>query len=175
MVAIVLGAGGSWRADLRNARHFAPKAEIIAVNIALTVCPEPVAAFCTLHPEKAAAWLSNAPHQSPETYSPKAWAGFSPDYRVPEAWAATSGLYAAQVALRERGARCVILAGVPLEPSAGSIYGPGEWSPDHVAMYRTGAISARREEGARIRSVSGWTRNVFGGPCFAWLSGLDAL
>lgn len=167
--AIVLGAGGRAVREFHEARALAPDALLIAVNVAVTRCRRPPDAFVTLHPEKGAGWKANAPHFPEETYSSDVNPYWRPKHIVREKWGGTSGLYAAQIALEELEVERVILAGVPILPEARSLYGPGPWSEEHVDQYRAGWLKAFPRIVGRVRSVSGWTRDLLGYPSTDWL------
>lgn len=167
-VAIVLGAGGRALGELAEAHALAPGAPVVAVNFAVTRYRTP-AAFVTLHPEKAADWAANAPAFPTETFSSDMNPMWSPKHLVREKWGGTSGLYAAQIALEEMGAERVILAGVPMQADAQALYAKGPWGQDHVKTYRDGWLRAFPKIVGRVRSVSGWTRDLLGYPSTEWL------
>lgn len=166
--AIVLGAGGKALGELAEARALAPGAILVAVNVAITKC-RGADAFCTLHPEKAHTWEPQAYPMPGETYSSDTSKDWRPKHLVPERWGGTSGLYAVQMALERMDCDRVILAGVPMNADAQSLYGPGAWGQGHVKTYRDGWLRAFPRIVDRVRSVSGWTRELLGYPSSEWL------
>jgi hypothetical protein len=67
------------------------------------------------------------------------------------------------------GAAGVVLAGVPLDPAAGHVSGQPS---ARLASYRKAwsdwaTLSVARD---RVRSCSGWTKNLFGAPSAEWVA-----
>lgn len=171
-VAIVIGgAQGVWE-ELESALGLVKGRDfiVIATNHAGRLYAGHIDAWVTLHPECLREWRSDRKD-----------AGFNDDYEafvhenrrglidvqvVPHGWYASSGIYAAQVATQALDCAGVILCGVPLEEERGHIAFPGPWI--EWAMYRAGAEAAKAD-GTPIRSMSGWTADLFGQPTKAWL------
>lgn len=173
MIALVLGGAPSvWRElaeaqALLNRRHL-----VVAANHAGMLHRGRLDAWATLHPEKIADWRSGrkgppaARHFVPAGLSGLPWAE-----QMPDRWNGSSGLYAAQAALLEVGATAVILCGVPMDSEAGHIVQAGAWAG--TADYRLGFEAALRECGGRIRSMGGWTADLFGAPSAAWVASVE--
>jgi len=152
------------RALIGDARHI-----MVACNYAGIQYDGHLDAWVSLHPERMRPWMAE-----------RAARGGNSDYRVfgqsrrcnspgeviSQIWNGSSGLYAAQIALRVLGCGAAVLCGVPMESAAQHIHWPGDWTdPD---KYRAGFEQARAE-GANIRSMSGWTRTLFGAPSRRWI------
>jgi hypothetical protein len=147
--------------------------EVIATNHAGRLFGGDIDAWVTLHPELFEPWREerararlNTDYRALVYAGRKAVSGTEP-YR--QRWNGSSGLFAAQLALEVLGCAGVILCGVPLEREAGHFQTPGAWKmADH---YREAALKAKAE-GAPIRSISGWTADLFGRPDEEWLASL---
>jgi hypothetical protein len=174
MIGLVLGGARCVWSDLAAAReiiggtpHF-----IIAANHVGIIYTGSLDAWATLHHELIDGWREE-----------RAAAGLNTDFRtfiharkrgvdaeiVPQGWYGSSGLYAAQVALEIMGAAGVMLCGVPMDADAGHINGAETWP--YVDRYRAG-FEAAKADGANIRSMSGWSAELFGRPDGEWLADL---
>lgn len=87
---------------------------------------------------------------------------------VRERWSGSSGLFAAQVALSEMGARGVVLCGVPLDSDRAHFFNRDPWTDAEV--FRRGFEAARPVIRETVRSMSGWTRDLLGAPDAQWLN-----
>ena len=177
-LALVLGTSAAALEEFQRARAFARtnalELRVIAVNDAIKDCPVKPHAFCTVISGQVAAGrfldgvnadgvLMFARRPSPEL----------PAACVKPKWQGTSGLYAVQIALEELGAEGVILAGVPIDAGHGarsphSLMG----EPARVERYRAEWIKALPAIKHRVRSMSGWTRDLLGAPSPDWLTQL---
>lgn len=172
-VAICLGGALSVWDDLKKAMELVKDRPhlIVAANHAGLLFPGDIDAWVTLHPELLPEWMADRKE-----------AGFNDDYQafvhsnrrklfdveeVPQRWSASSGIFAAQVALDALDCAGAILCGVPIAPEGGHIVDPGEWPLSE--RYRPGVLQAR-DQGAPIRSMSGWTAKVLGKPSKSWLT-----
>jgi hypothetical protein len=86
----------------------------------------------------------------------------------------SSGFFATKVALDD-GATHVVLAGIPIEASAGHIFRPGPWDagqPTNPAdSYQlTWQLLAEQGHLRRVRSLSGFTATLLGKPTKEWLA-----
>lgn len=126
-------------------------------------------AWVTLHPEKFARWRRGRCGNSDYLAATRLSAQATPDAEVvPERWPATSGIYAAQVAIERMAADGVILCGVPMDAAEEHYHQPGSW--DDAPRYWRSVLRAHAEVGDRIRSMSGKTRELFGIPNGEWLA-----
>ena len=164
MIALILGGAPSWEreaaeaADLLNRRHL-----VVAANLAGIHHKGRLDGWATLHPDCLDAWAA-------ERAGEPASRLFTPDL-TPERWPGSSGLYALQCALLELGATGAILCGVPMETSAGHFLNPGAWAG--TADYRRAFEAALPEIGGRVRSMGGWTAELFGKPTPQWVGAVD--
>jgi hypothetical protein len=165
LIALALGGARCVWADLAAAQALLGTAEyrVVVANMAGITHTGRMDAWATVHPEAFDGWRAQ-----------RAAAGLSTDYvaftppNPPEAWAATSGLYAAQVAVTRLGCTGVVLCGMPMTDEGGSIYQPGPWNAHD--RYRSGARKAHHAAAPIIRSMSGWTCDLFGTPSGEWIA-----
>ena len=143
----------------------------MACNFAGRDYPGRLDAWVTLHPELVGKWERERERAGRNTdyrlFAYTAKHGCSPEI-VRERWRGSSGLYTAQIALEVLGCTGAILCGTPMERDAGHFVRPGPWCD--VERYRSGFRAAAAECGNQIRSVSGWTAELFGRPDEAWLT-----
>lgn len=79
---------------------------------------------------------------------------------------ASSGGYAAKIAL-EDGFDRVVLAGVPMDADAGHFTRKRKW--EQRDSFTRGFMDSVPHFAGRVRSMSGWTAELFGTPDAAWL------
>jgi hypothetical protein len=173
VIALVLGGAACVWDDLQATKAFLATRPhiIVACNYAGRDCPEDIAALCTEHADLLTGW--RAKRQGNADYrafvAGPHWT--CPDAEVvPERWPGSSGLYAVQIALTEMQCAAAILCGMPLDHEAGHFDRPGPWSD--TAHFRQGFGQALPTIGGRVRSIGGWTAELFGSPTAAWLSAI---
>lgn len=173
MIALILGGAPSWgpeaaeAAALLNRRHL-----VVAANMAGIHWAGRLDGWASLHPEALPTWRAERAGPAAARHFVPAGVHANPGAeQVPDRWNGSSGLYAAQVALFELGATAVILCGVPMDSEAGHFVNPGAWAG--TADYRLGFEGALRECGGRIRSMGGWTADLFGPPTAAWAASVE--
>lgn len=162
---------------------------VIVVNDVGVHYPDRVDAWATLHPEKLAEADPDHPggwsweRQRREFGHPGGYTTYArrrPDlvHEIVENWGGGSvALYAAGPIAFRLGADRVVLCGCPLDTSgafAGST--TSHTVSEHLETYRQGwvrRIERGREPGRylteNVRSLSGWTKELLGGPDPAWL------
>lgn len=75
----------------------------------------------------------------------------------------SSGMFALKYALVDLGADRAIMCGIPMTQTP-HFFDPKNWTPGAVRGFRRVFKSIPEQYLPRIRSVSGWTREQFGGP-----------
>lgn len=176
MIALVLGGAATLAADLQAARRLVCPTEcvIVACNDAGFEWPGRLDHWATLHPEELAHRIRvRAERGYPdgfETWTRPYPAGMKERERLVDHTLdgyddGSSGLLALGVALH---VGChAILCGVPMDPVE-HFNRDGEWSV--AEKYRVGWEPLASDRRARIvRSMSGWTREVFGAPTHEWV------
>jgi hypothetical protein len=177
-LCIVLGSSAAALDEFAAARSFLEEQgldlHVVCVNDAIKVCPVKPIAFCTIH--SSASFRFFTPEldlDGVKMYTRRKAHGFAADI-VKAKWLGTSGLYAVQIALEELGFDGVILAGVPIDAAAGTMF------PEHSLMTEQDRVGRYRPEWLlalpmikdRVRSMSGWTQGLLGAPDISWLESL---
>jgi len=182
-VALIIGgaegAFGEFYAASILCGEVAPLAsDVFAVNDMIAAFPHIIDHAVTLHPGKLIAWLRER-HKAWEERGQGACANFTPPLRSwchregvrhftdwsPD-WGGSSGLFAVKVA-RELGYRRVILCGVPMTVEGGHFRRRQRWAACHG--FRPAWERHAGELRPYLRSMSGWTRELFGAPGPGWL------
>lgn len=169
LAAVLGGARGVW-AELNELETMIGRRPdlIVATNDAGVVYPGRLDGWATLHHEQFSEWRRR--RTGNQDYRAFIHAPFSSVTAevVPERWSGSSGLYAAQVAWREMGARRVVLCGVPLSPESAHFFNSAPWTDADV--FRRGFEAALPVIRDTVRSMSGWTRDLLGFPDPQWLN-----
>lgn len=171
MIAFVLGSAACVAADLEAAIALVRPDTLVAVNGAAPLWRGPLPHFATMHPEKASLWLTERAGRGlppPEAIwcPPGIGRLHGLPWRFARAWGGSSGLFGVSVALGELGAHRVILCGVPLDAQPHV----GERAPWTDALrYRYAWRARKRELVGKVKSMSGWTRELLGAPTPEWL------
>jgi hypothetical protein len=87
--------------------------------------------------------------------------------RVSYTGGGSSGMVAVLVALDHLGCSHTILAGVPMDVDAGHYNQQGPWK--EALRHRSSWDQQKHKFGDRVRSMSGYTRQILGAPDKAWL------
>lgn len=150
-----------------------PDADIGACNDAGADFRGHLNLWATLHPERFWCWQRKRSlkglNEDYVAVAHKDHANTRIDRIQNEFWSGTSGLYLCQVALLLMGYDKVIACGMPL--SDGPHYFDNKpW--EAAQPYRRGWKEAfgQREVRGRIKSMSGWTRELCGEPTREWLA-----
>lgn len=166
--AIVCGSAETLFSDLDEAVELRPSHTIIAVNAAAEV----VAAdhLFTLHPEKMEVWRERqfqlTGRWAPTHSAPRPRPNVDIDFWWESAGGkGTSGWGAAKMA-QAMGYDEIILCGVPMDAMPYQHRGPAKafMAPAVLDIYRR-AIASETAWHAKVRSMSGWTRQLLGAPC----------
>ena len=169
MIALVLGCATSVWEDAEKALTLCKPSCVIVINDMIARWPTPAQHAVTFHPEKMDAWCSArtvAGYPQIETYwSYKPAKGVDRVVRKPGY--GSSGLFAARIATEQL--KCaVVLAGVPISREAAHIGNPGKpWTQDKSFQ---GAWRRQVELRSKVRSMSGWTRELLGEPTPEWIA-----
>jgi predicted SAM-dependent methyltransferase len=168
-IALVVGGSERVKEELAEAEALCVGCEVtrFVINDMIPQAAGPCIAV-SLHPTKLADWLKRREangHPAPS----QVWAhrsGPNVTHHV-EDWAGSSGLFSVKIA-RKLGFERIILCGVPMEPSAKHVVRAQPW-PAGVT-FRRGWEKYKGEIAPFVRSMSGWTAEMFGRPAAAELA-----
>lgn len=174
-VCLVLGGAACLHDDI--AAYDGPVDSVVACNDAGAEWPGELAAWVSLHPEyldikgwrqkraergypPAKRYIGHLEWQRRGRKNPD-WLEFS-DYRFPgQERSGSSGLFAAKVALIDLGFDRAVFCGVPLTHSP-HFFDSKVWPFAH--SYQEIIETLDPQYRARLRSMSGWTRDFLGSP-----------
>ena len=182
---LILGSAAClWRDLDRAAALGLAGTTVMAVNRAGEAYRERIDHWVSLHPEMMHRFMARrAGNRDCTSWSylrPPHW---SETKVVPERWRGGSGLYAVQIGLEELGFDRILLAGMPIDRQP-YCYGDGSaeglvrrrWTGERgLARYRAAWKAASFFFGGRVRSFSGWSRDLLGPPDHTWLAADRAL
>jgi hypothetical protein len=162
--ALVIGGSGSALEEADAAlKLFEPDA-VLVVNDLIARWPGKIDYACTLHSEKLAGWIrERRGNQRFQVWCHRPFRGV---HRTTKDWAGSSGLFAVKIAIEE-GFEKVVVAGVPMLGSAKHIARNREWGS--ARTYQRGWTTHVAEIKDKVRSMSGWTKDLVGFPTPEWL------
>lgn len=173
MIALVLGGAPSVWKDLERAKRICgAQAIVVAANLAGIHFEGRLDAWCSLHSDRLGPWAR-------QRKGNKDFEAFTPTFHpatplaevVEEQWPGSSGLYALQIALTQMNAAGAILCGIPMRQADGHFVNPGAWAA--TGDYRSAFGRALPALGGRVRSMGGWTAELFGTPTEAWVETIN--
>ena len=172
VVALVLGGAQCVYNDIAAAQAMFKPDIIVAVKDIGITWPH-VDYWATLHPERLPKELKqrrDAGLPDPKaiySYRMRVPSGLGIEIRVLDTPGGSSGMLGTQAALLV--ADKAVLVGIPLDPKQVHYCRPkkGGWPPAN--MYRKVWTEAHPKLKDRVRSVSGWTRDLLGAPTKEWL------
>jgi hypothetical protein len=174
-IAIIVGGAECWQSDFDNARRMLDKRDVryFYVNDHIKTFDHRGVAI-TLHPDKLKGhfdWLGKrrkAGLPDPdEIWAHRRHANISHD-TASQDWRGSSGLFAVQVA-RRKGHHKIIACGVPMTVDGNHFERRVKWQS--AIGFRAGWLQHKAEIAPYFRSMSGWTREIFGAPDDKWLGG----
>lgn len=178
-VALILGGAATLQDDLRQVKENKVEYDgVVACNQAGVEWPHALDAWVTVHPlfflkGQSRSWATNRIRNG---YTPPRrgyWTHSNRDKPLPEGTHITtwkmpnlqnfgsSGLFAVKVALIDLNYDSVVLCGIPMTPTP-HFDRPDDWR--HAVNFRKQWMNISPEIRARIRSMSGWTREQYGAP-----------
>lgn len=168
--ALIIGSADSVAADREAALELFTPDLVIGCNHAARDYPGRLDHWATMHPDLYKLWV---PQRARQGFAPagQLWharhrvpaAGF--DSRPIESWGGSSGLLCVAVAF-ELGVERIVLAGVPMLKTAGHYDDSKQWQEARCywpAWERRAALMRDR-----VKSMSGWTRDLLGEPTRGW-------
>ena len=176
--AVVLGAADCMLHDVQRIAQwgYTMRPTIIAVNDAGWVWPDALDHWVSLHGEHFPGWqrkrLDSGASMSYDTWTRPKDDGVKTTHRLGHWGVGSSGLYAITVAFH-LGIDRVVLCGVPMEArphiANHEKYGADDWPQSEVDIHRPGWEHHIDKLEGRVKSVSGWTRDLLGYPEMDWL------
>lgn len=167
--ALVLGGANTLEADRREALELFTPDLVIACNHAARDEPGRVDHWVTMHPDLLPLW-SRARTAAGLPPAGRYWHArhrLCPIEATPiESWGGSSGLLCVAVAF-ELGCSHIVLAGVPMVKTFRHFDDKRPWAEaaQYWPAWERKAVAMRH----RVRSMSGWTRNLLGPPTEEWL------
>ncbi|NBB81648.1 MAG: hypothetical protein GVY36_19770 [Verrucomicrobia bacterium] len=164
---IALGGAQSVWSDYEAAKELCPDHDVGACNDAGKDFPGQLSIWATLHPELFRKWQRHRKGNQDYVSITRRW---HPETRIDHVFdgslGGSSGLYLVKCALR-LGYERIICCGIPLNDDP-HYFDNEAW--DGVSRYRRHWLELQPHETERIRSMSGWTREILGYPTQEWLS-----
>lgn len=181
---LVIGSAACVWSDLVLASNLGHFDHVAAVNTMGTDWAHELDFWVTLHPEKMVGWQTTREQRGyPKAKCvvanervlkrkdiPYPHIDKTADYRFfsHQKGSGSSGLFATKVLLDE-GCERVVLAGVPLLASQKHYNDSDPWF--EVSEFTPAWQQVKPIIEGRVKSLSGWTRQLLGGPSSVWLSG----
>jgi hypothetical protein len=171
-VGLIIGGAECVWDDAKAALALFDPDAFFAVKDQMYLWPLRVDYGVTLHPERTAGYLKRRKEKGLNNNFPVYAHRASPNTtHTTSDWQGSSGLFAIKVS-RIENISAVVLVGVPMTASAGHITRKKEWVP--ASQYRRGWLKHQSEIADTVRSMSGWTREIFGAPDKDWLEQFHA-
>ena len=170
--ALVLGSARNLAAERAEALELFEPALIIAANHAGRDEPGRLDHWCTMHSDLMAHWLAErlaGGRPAPgHLWHPRHRASAPEGSRAIESWGGSSGLLCVAVAF-ELDVERIVLAGMPMLKNERHFDNDKPWieARQYWPAWERHADRMR----PRVRSLSGWTRDLLGSPSREWLSG----
>lgn len=170
--ALVLGGARSVWADREAAMKLFQPIHVLATNETGRDLDGRVDHWVSMHPEKMSEWvrgrakLGNEPALN--LWKPKHKQPFPGlEMKSAPSWGGSSGLLAVTVALIALEVEFVIVAGCPLLNEECHYFDQKVWREAH--QYRAAWVRYLPQMRNRVKSMSGWTRELLGEPDMGWL------
>lgn len=178
--ALVVGGSEDVFREVESALEMFTPDAVIALNHSIAKYDGRITHACTLHSEKLRYWQDarrdagfNTNYRTIAIEKPAVKDPDGPkidvelDYRWPHTGSGSTGLYGVRVALLLLKCERVVLAGVPMTPGASNFVTHKPW--DAALVFRAAWVSALPHLNGKVRSMSGWTREILGFPTPKWL------
>lgn len=163
-ILILGGAGCVWK-DIASLGDWPAQIDVAAANDVGSKWPGHLVFWVSLHPRKFAKWeMLRRNNGFPDGYVKYGNKFGRPmvDWVIPD-WGGSSGLYAVKIALSLEYDN-IVLAGIPMEASEGHYFNSEEWK--QCDQYRNAWERHLDEIKPYVKSCSGWTKRLLGGPDF---------
>jgi hypothetical protein len=185
--ALVIGGGADVMQEIEAALDLGEFCAVVACNDVGAVWPGHLDGWVSLHAMKLPGWMAArakngfAPaarvaghlgdgRQYPATNAKPRQVREYVDHRFPgQTNSGSSGLFAAKFALMDLGFDRAVLCGIPMIAAQAHFFTPQPWMGAKAHM--TGWTQAMPVIKDRVRSMSGWTRDILGAPTPEWITG----
>lgn len=163
---IILGGAANVLEDYHLAQQFGPHIQIIAVNDMIAEFRGRIQCAASLHADKLCGWISQRTYRKLNKPDMIWSTGGVTATHTTKDWGGSSGLFAVKVAI-EMGYEKIILCGVPMHVDGNHILRKIPW---HACNQFQWVWNYRQHEiNNRVRSMSGYTRELLGAPTKEWL------
>lgn len=177
MNALVIGAAGGVWEEIEAAKQLCQFDVIVAVKRIGYDYPHHIDHWVSFHAALFPDWIAlrrrkgypDVPYYWTSTYRGNARYGneaYGVKLNLIKCEGGSSGLIGAMVGLRY--AHRVVLAAIPMDPERGHYNKEGSWR--EAVKHRKSWEDALPELQGRVRSMSGWTKELLGEPTKEWLS-----
>lgn len=171
LTALVIGSANTLEDDYRRARELFTPDLIIGCNHAARDHPGPLDHWVTMHPDLFPLWLGqrrrrNLPDPGRFWHARHRPVPAQIESTAIESWGGSSGMLCIAVALELKCDR-VVLAGVPMHKKFHHFDDPRPWQ--EARAYRQAWEARAPMLRGRVKSMSGWTRDLLGEPEGEWL------
>lgn len=172
LTALVIGSANTLAADTEVALQLFEPDLIIGCNHAARDWNGRLDHWATMHPDQLPRWIAERARcgQLPAGQYWHARHRIVPKEitsRAVESWGGSSGLLCVAVAL-ELGVERTVLAGVPMLPNCKHYDSDKRW--DEARAYHRAWEQHKEAMLGRVKSMSGWTRDLLGWPSEEWLA-----
>jgi hypothetical protein len=173
LTALVIGSANTLAEDKARALSLFEPDLVIGCNHAARDEPGRIDHWATMHPDLFKLWV---PGREAQGLAP-AGAYWHARHRIPwdgiesrpiESWGGSSGLLCVAVAY-ELGCERIVIAGVPMHKHAQHYDIEKDWN--EARQYWPAWERWEPRMRGRVKSMSGWTRNLLGEPTQEWIDG----
>lgn len=174
MIALVLGGATCVVDDFDAALNMGPFDGILGCNHVGIHWPGRFDAWCSLHADKLKRpWVEGRRRRGLPDHKALIGIGDTEHRFAGQTGPGSSGLFALKVALVDLGFDRAVLCGMPMSPAAAHFDDPASWAA--AEQYHQGWRDALPHIAHRVRSMSGWTRDLLGAPDADFIGGHNAL
>ncbi len=170
MIALVLGCAENVYEDAVKVLEMCGPDAIFAVKDMMVRWPCRIDYGVTLHPDRTDGYLKERARRGRSTdftvWAHRQYSSVTKHKTISD-WAGSSGLFAVRIAKSE-GFSAIVLAGVPMDQEYGHITRNKKWTA--AKIFLNGWNKHLDELRPMVRSMSGWTKEVFGVPTPEWLA-----
>lgn len=176
-LAFVLGGAKCVWADLEQARSLAFPDVVLAVNTIGVDYADHIDYLVSYHSDLLAVWARRRKERNLPAptwlWTGKALSKHAPrSVKQHDSRGGSSGLLATQIALDDAAATHVILVGVPMDPTMRHYHDNKKGNPWKDGTHYHGHWRQRLSVlNGRVKSMSGWTKDLLGEPTKRWLEG----